>query len=187
MCIKVCVSPCLHTADIAHLPESLMYKRILVPIDGSQTSTRALVAALQMARESAGAVRLIHVIEELTQVIAYDPYGAHPGDLVKVMRDNGMKVLGQAMEVAKSAGVDADQRLVEAAGQRLAEVVNKEVQGYHADLIVLGTHGRRGIGRVLLGSGAEQIIRAAQVPVLVIRASEEAVAEPAKKAELLSA
>ena len=96
-----------------------MYKRILVPIDGSQTSTRALVAALQMARESAGAVRLIHVIEELTQVIAYDPYGAYPGDLLKVMRDNGMAVLGQAMEVAKSAGVDADQRLVEAAGQRL--------------------------------------------------------------------
>ena len=164
-----------------------MYKRLLVPIDGSQTSTRALVAALQTARESAGAVRLIQVIEELTQVIAYDPYGAHPGDLVKVMRDNGMKVLGQAMEVAKSAGVDADQRLVEAAGQRLAEVVNKEVQGYQADLIVLGTHGRRGIGRVLLGSGAEQIIRAALVPVLVIRGSEEAAMETVKQAELASA
>ena len=164
-----------------------MYKRILVPIDGSQTSTSALVAALQMARESAGSVRLIHVIEELNQVIAYDPYGAYAGDLVKVMRDNGMKVLGQAMEVAKSAGIDADHRLVEAAGQRLAEAVNKEVQSYHADLIVLGTHGRRGIGRVLLGSGAEQIIRAALVPVLVIRGSEEIVAEPAKKAELASA
>ena len=91
------------------------------------------------------------------------------------------------MEVAKSAGVDADHRLVEAAGQRLAEVVNKEVQSYHADLIVLGTHGRRGIGRVLLGSGAEQIIRAAQVPVLVIRGSEEAAMETVKKAELASA
>jgi nucleotide-binding universal stress UspA family protein len=76
---------------------------------------------------------------------------------------------------------------VEAAGQRLAEVVNKEVQSYHADLIVLGTHGRRGIGRVLLGSGAEQIIRAALVPVLVIRGSEEAAMETVKKAELASA
>ncbi|MEI7783504.1 MAG: universal stress protein [Betaproteobacteria bacterium] len=164
-----------------------MYKRILVPIDGSQTSTSALVAALQMARESAGSVRLIHVMEELAQVIAYDPYGAYPGDLVKVMRDNGQTVLAQGMEVAKSAGVDADQRLVEAAGQRLAEVINKEVEAYHADLIVLGTHGRRGIGRVLLGSGAEQIIRAAQVPVLVIRGSEEAVAPSAHKVELASA
>lgn len=149
-----------------------MYKRILVPVDGSQTSTRALVAALQMARDSGGSVRLIHVIEELAQVIAYDPYGAYPGDLTKIMRDNGQKVLEQALDIAKSAGVPTDQRLVEAAGLRLADAVNKEVQTYGADLIVLGTHGRRGIGRVLLGSGAEQIIRAAQVPVLVIRSAE---------------
>lgn len=149
-----------------------MYKRILVPVDGSQTSTRALVAALQMARDSGGSVRLIHVIEELAQVIAYDPYGAYPGDLTKIMRDNGQKVLQQALDIAKSAGVPTDQRLVEAAGLRLADAVNKEVQTYGADLIVLGTHGRRGIGRVLLGSGAEQIIRAAQVPVLVIRSAE---------------
>lgn len=149
-----------------------MYKRIVVPVDGSPTSTRALVAALQMARDGAGSVRLIHVIEELAQVIAYDPYGAYPGDLVKIMRENGQKILEQALNIAKSAGVPADQRLVEAAGQRLAEVVNNEVRTYGGDLIVLGTHGRRGIGRVLLGSGAEQIIRAAEVPVLVIRSAE---------------
>ena len=164
-----------------------MYKRILVPVDGSQTSTRALVAALQMARESAGSVRLIHVIEELAQVIAYDPYGAYPGDLAKVMRDNGQKVLSQALDMAKSAGVAADQRLVEAAGQRLAEAVNKEAEAFHADLIALGTHGRRGIGRVLLGSGAEQIIRSATVPVLVIRGSDEEESAPAKKTQLASA
>jgi nucleotide-binding universal stress UspA family protein len=77
--------------------------------------------------------------------------------------------------------------LVEAAGQRLAEVVNHEVQTYGADLIVLGTHGRRGIGRVLLGSGAEQIIRAAQVPVLVIRSAEAQEETARAKAELATA
>ena len=164
-----------------------MYKRILVPIDGSQTSTRALVAALQMARDSAGSVRLIHVIEELAQVIAYDPYGAYPGDLAKIMRDNGQKVLSQALDVAKSAGISADQRLVEAAGQRLSDAVNKEAAAYSADLIVLGTHGRRGIGRVLLGSGAEQIIRAAHVPVLVIRAEEDVHSSKTSQTELASA
>lgn len=164
-----------------------MYKRIVVPIDGSQTSTRALVAALQVARESAGTVRLIHVIEELAQVIAYDPYGAYPGDLAKIMRDNGLKILGQALDVAKSSGVPADQRLVEAAGQRLAEVVNKEVETFSGDLIVLGTHGRRGLGRVLLGSGAEQIIRSAQVPVLVIRGTEEAEAKIRASVEMARA
>ncbi|MBM3361924.1 MAG: universal stress protein [Betaproteobacteria bacterium] len=164
-----------------------MYKRIVVPIDGSQTSTRALVAALQMARESAGSVRLIHVIEELAQVIAYDPYGAYPGDLAKIRRENALKILGQAMDIAKSSGVPADQRLVEAAGQRLAEVVNKEVESYSGDLIVLGTHGRRGIGRVLLGSGVEQIIRSAQVPVLVIRGGEELEEKARPQVEMASA
>ncbi len=164
-----------------------MYKRILVPIDGSQTSTRALVAALQMARDGGGSIRLIHVIEELAQVIAYDPYGAYTGDLSKVMRDNGQQLLSKALDIAKSAGIDADQRLVEAAGQRLAEAVNKEAAAYGADLIVLGTHGRRGIGRVLLGSGAEQIIRLAQVPVLVIRADEDSPVEQPLAAQLANA
>ncbi len=149
-----------------------MYKRILVPIDGSDTATQALVAGLQMARESGGSVRIIHVIEELAQVIAYDPYGAYPGDLAKVLHDNGQKILGDALAVAKAAGVVADERLVEAHGQRLADAVLKEAEAYKADLIVLGTHGRRGISRVLMGSGAEQIIRLTPIPVLLIRAPE---------------
>lgn len=150
-----------------------MYKRILVPIDGSETSTRALVAALQMARESGGSVRVVHVIEELAQVIAYDPYGAYPGDLAKVMRDSGQKILADAVAMAQSAGVPVEQHLIEAGGQRLAETVIQDASAYHADLIVVGTHGRRGLGRVLLGSGAEQIIRLAPLPVLVIRSAEE--------------
>ena len=157
-----------------------MYQKILVPVDGSPTATRALVAALQMARESGGSLRLLHVIEELAQVIAYDPYGAYPGDLAKVMRDNGHRVLADARAVAQAAGVPADERLVEASGERLAEAVVKEATSFGADLIVVGTHGRRGLGRVLMGSGAEQIIRHASVPVLVIRseASEASEAVP---------
>lgn len=150
-----------------------MYKRILVPVDGSETSTRALVAALQMARESGGSVRVVHVIEELAQVIAYDPYGAYPGDLAKVMRDSGQKILADAVAMAQSAGVPVEQHLIEAGGQRLAETVIQDASAYNADLIVVGTHGRRGLGRVLLGSGAEQIIRLAPLPVLVIRSADE--------------
>ena len=149
-----------------------MYKKILVPVDGSETSTRALVAALQMARDSGGSVRVVHVIEELAQIIAYDPYGAYPGDLAKVMRDSGHKILSDAMAVAQSAGVAAEQQLIEGSGQRLAEAVLHEAARNKADLIVVGTHGRRGLGRVLLGSGAEQIIRLAPIPVLVIRSPD---------------
>lgn len=150
-----------------------MYKRILVPVDGSDTATKALVAALQMARDSGGSVRVIHVLEDLAQVIAYDPYGAYPGDLSKVLRDSGQKVLADAMAVARASGVPTEEHLVEASGQRLGEAVIHDAEGHKADLIVVGTHGRRGLGRVLLGSGAEQIIRQSPIPVLVIRSSAD--------------
>lgn len=144
-----------------------MYKRILVPVDGSETSNKALVTALQFARDFGGRVRLVHVMEELTYLTGYDPYG-YSGDLVTVMRETGEKILDQGMAMAQSAGVEADSMLFDS-GERLAETVADAAKRWNADLIVAGTHGRRGLGRVLMGSGAEQIVRLAPVPVLVVR------------------
>ena len=150
-----------------------MYQRILVPVDGSATSNKALVAALQMARESAGRVRLIHVVEELAYLSGYEQYGGYSGELISVMRETGNKVLNDAMNIAKAAGVEADNLLFDNFGERLAEVVADAATQWNADLVVVGTHGRRGVGRMLLGSGAEQILRLAKVPVLVIRSGED--------------
>ena len=74
---------------------------------------------------------------------------------------------------AVNATAAGDTRLADAPSQRLGRMVADEARGWEADLIVVGTHGRRGLGRVLLGSGAEQIIRDAPVPVLVIRGGDE--------------
>lgn len=145
-----------------------MYKRILVPVDGSETSNKAVVAALQMARENGGRVRLVHVLDELAYLSGYEI----GGDLLKIARDYALKVLDDALAMAKSAGVPADTKLMEAPGARIGEVVADEARSWEADLIVTGTHGRRGVGRVLLGSGAEQVLRLAPVPVLAVRAPE---------------
>ncbi len=145
-----------------------MYKRILVPVDGSETSSRAVVAALQMARENGGRVRLVHVLDELAYLSGYEI----GGDLLKIARDYALKVLGDALAMAQSAGVPADTKLVEAPGARIGEVVADEARSWEADLVVTGTHGRRGVSRVLLGSGAEQVLRLAPVPVLAVRAPE---------------
>lgn len=150
-----------------------MYQRILVPVDGSATSNKALVAALQMARESGGRVRLIHVVEELAYMTGYEQYGGYSGELISAMRENGNKVLNDAMAIAEAAGVEADNLLYDNFGARLAEVVADASTQWKADLVVVGTHGRRGVGRVLMGSGAEQILRMAPVPVLVIRSGED--------------
>lgn len=151
-----------------------MYKRIVVPVDGSATATAALVAALQLARDGGGRVLLIHVVGELAFMGGYDMVGGNSGALLKVMQEAGGKVLDAALAVAESAGVPAEKKLFDRFGERLGEVVAIAAREWSADLIVLGTHGRRGIGRVLLGSGAEQIIRMAPTPVLVIRSAEPA-------------
>jgi nucleotide-binding universal stress UspA family protein len=149
-----------------------MYQRILVPVDGSETATKAMVTALQLARDSGGQVHLVHVVEGMTPLAA-DPYGAYSGEVIEIMRQSGSKILEDALQVAKAAGVPADTELFDNFGERLAEVVADAATRFKADLIVVGTHGRRGLGRMMLGSGAEQIIRLAPVPVLVIRHSEK--------------
>lgn len=148
-----------------------MYKRILVPVDGSETSNKALVTALQFARDFGGRVRLVHVVEELTYVTGNDSSG-YSGALATVMREAGEKILAGALAIAQSAGVPADSMLFDQPGERLAETVADAAKRWNADLIVAGTHGRRGLGRVLMGSGAEQIVRLAPVPVLVVRLPE---------------
>lgn len=146
-----------------------MFNRILVPVDGSPTSRKALVAALQLARESGGRVRLLHSIDEMPYLAGLE----HSADLLQQIRGHAEKVLREALEIAESAGVPADTNLLEMPGQRLGDLVAEEARRFKVDLIVVGTHGRRGIGRLLLGSGAEQVIRLAPVPVLVIRGDDQ--------------
>ncbi len=147
-----------------------MYKRILIPVDGSATSKKALTAALQLARESGGRLRLLHSVDELAYLSGFE----YSGDVVRVARENAAKVLDDASAMAKAAGVEVDQTLVDQPGQRLGETVSEAARSWEADLIVVGTHGRRGFSRMFLGSGAEQVIRVAAIPVLVIRGDETA-------------
>jgi nucleotide-binding universal stress UspA family protein len=147
-----------------------MYKRILVPVDGSPTSDKALAAALQLAREGGGTVRVVHAFDDLAFLSGYE----YDGNVLRAARAQADKVLSTAQESAAAAGVTADAKLLETRGSRLGDAVADEARSWQADLVVVGTHGRRGVGRVLLGSGAEQVIRMAPVPVLTVRDSADA-------------
>ena len=151
-----------------------MFKRILVPVDGSPTSNKALATALQMATDSdgPGRLRLIYVVEEIVYVSAYDAYGGATGDLIGIMRESGSRILKDAMAIAVAGGIETDTMLFDKLGERLGESVANAAKLWNADLIVVGTHGRRGLGRLFLGSGAEQIVRLAPGPVLVVRSPE---------------
>ncbi len=147
-----------------------MYKQILVPVDGSETSLKALDSAISLAKESGGKIRVVHVLEQLAY-LSFDPYGSYSADVLKAVQESGDKIVSDAVARVQSAGVAADSRVIDKFGALLADAVAEVANEWHADLIVLGTHGRRGMGRLLLGSGAEQVIRFAPVPVLVIRAN----------------
>lgn len=164
-----------------------MYQRILVAVDGSPTSNRGLEEAVRLARLTGGRLRLIHCIDDLSLSLAMGAYGmdgagAYVGDWITALRASGEALLREAAAVAQAAGVPAETLMgADFAGPVWEQIVT-EAGKWKADLIVLGTHGRRGIGRAVLGSSAELVLRHAEVPVLLIRQAEPAPAKDAAQA-----
>lgn len=157
-----------------------MYQRILVPVDGSPTSNRGLLEAIDIAKLTKGRLRLVHVIDELSFALAMDAYAGYSGDWLDTLRKNGADILATAKATAEAAGVEAETALHDSFSSKVHEEVAAEAAKWPAELIVLGTHGRRGVGRLMMGSSAEQIVRSAAVPVLLVRDAEAAApSEPA--------
>ena len=150
-----------------------MYQRILVPIDGSATARRGLNEAMSLARLTGAQLRLIHVVDELSFAVGAESFGAYSGDLIAALREAGQLTLNEACAVVKVAGLPVEGVLRESFQGRVSELVLDEAAQWPADLIVIGTHGRRGAKRLFMGSDAEQILRSAPVPVLLVRASDE--------------
>ena len=151
-----------------------MYERILVPIDGSPTSTRGLDEAIRLAKLTHATLRLVHIVDPLAYAGGFETAATFLNDVLPRMRNDGERILAQGMVHASDAGVTAETDLHESYGSRTCDVVVESARNWGADLIVIGTHGRRGMTRLLLGSDAEQILRLAPVPVLLVRSDEAA-------------
>jgi nucleotide-binding universal stress UspA family protein len=152
-----------------------MYQRILVPVDGSPTSLRGLEEAIGLARLVGGRLRLIHAVDELSVALGGSGgFMAAAPDTFHLLRQGGEQVLASAKARVEAAGLTVDTVLDDTLGGRVCDLVARHAQQWPADLIVIGTHGRRGVGRLLMGSDAEQVLRLAPVPVLLVRAAEQA-------------
>jgi nucleotide-binding universal stress UspA family protein len=149
-----------------------MFERILVPVDGSATSKRGVREAIAIAKLTGARVKLLHVWEPPFLAIGSEVALMRGEDIYNVSRDAGQRLLSDAVASVKAAGIECDEQLVERDGRRLCEQVAATAQEWRASLIVLGSHGRRGLSRMLLGSDAEQILRTAPVPVLLVRERE---------------
>jgi nucleotide-binding universal stress UspA family protein len=146
-----------------------MYKRILVPVDGSPTSQQGLAEAIGVAKVHGSCIRLIHVVNEFIIDYGYAGGATCFPDLIDSLRKIGTKVLDEAEATVSKAGIDISRVMHETVGGRAAGLIVQEAKEWGADLIVMGTHGRRGIARVAMGSDAEEVVRTACIPVLLVR------------------
>lgn len=144
-----------------------MYQHILVPVDGSATSERAIEEALRLGQQQGAQLEFVHVLADirLMEANSYINYA----EMKETMKNSGRKILAKAQTVVQEAGIAADTKLLEANGDRIANVIIEEARRWPADIIVIGTHGRSGISRVLFGSVAEGVVRTSHIPVLLIR------------------
>ena len=150
-----------------------MYQRILVPVDGSVTANRGLDEAIRLARLSGGRIRVVHVLDQLPLVTGFE-FGT--GDILGMLQEAGAEILSAAKARVEAAGVPAEAYFSETLAGRICDIVDEQARQWGAEIIVIGTHGRRGVRRFVIGSDAEQIVRTARVPVLLVRAVESAAA-----------
>jgi nucleotide-binding universal stress UspA family protein len=146
-----------------------MYEKILVPVDGSAPSMLGLREAIRLASRHGGRLHFLHVVDELPALIP--PEGNAGSDLLfEQLRGAGQAVLATAEAEARDAGVRADSHLIEECGGQAGLRILEEANSWGADLIVCGTHGRHGLGRFVMGSDAEYVLRRSSVPVLLVPA-----------------
>jgi nucleotide-binding universal stress UspA family protein len=146
-----------------------MYQRILVPVDGSDTARRGLEEAIRLSKELGGALRLVHIVDD-TPLAMNPETGIAAAPLVADFAEGGKQIIEEARAFAAGQGVQVDTALYENFTGRVAERILEDARKSGAELIVMGTHGRRGIRHAVLGSDAEAVVRGADVPVLLVRA-----------------
>ncbi|MGF6812975.1 nucleotide-binding universal stress UspA family protein [Paraburkholderia sp. Clong3] len=146
-----------------------MYKRILVAIDGSQAAQLALQEALTIAETAQSTVTAVFVAEHAAQMVDVGIGLIDQQSRSTVSAEAAMATLEDASALFEQRGVRGLTRVVDAYGEDIAGVLCRIAGECEADLVVMGTHGRHGIGRLLVGSVAEAVLRRTEVPVLLVR------------------
>ncbi|MBX5461536.1 MAG: universal stress protein [Steroidobacteraceae bacterium] len=137
------------------------------------TAARGLDEAIELASHLKARIRLVHVVEPWVMVTPETmPISVH--EIAESIRSVGTALLKECEDKVAKAGVAVDSELIESLGASAGECIVRKAEKVNTDLIVCGTHGRRGARRLLLGSDAEYIVRRTPVPVLLVRHQESA-------------
>lgn len=148
-----------------------MFKKIFCPIDGSETTSHCLEMATTLAKENNANLMFLHVVDDFYPLLD----GLEMANIVEIEKElkrKGQRLLKDAQEKAAQEGVTSETKLVEILGKSIANVIVEEAKTWGADLIVIATHGRRGLNRLMLGSSTEVVVRISPIPVLTTRHPE---------------
>lgn len=148
-----------------------MYSRILLPVDGSATAERGLREAVGLAREQRATLVLVHVVDAYPMLAGIASAETFEQSRQQ-MRRYGEDLLAKALQAVQDAGVQGETVLHEVSTERVSDAIVDEARNRQCELIVMGTHGRRGLSRLALGSDAEHVVRESPVPVLLVRHDE---------------
>ncbi len=149
-----------------------MYSKILVPIDGSPTAERGLREAIALATALSSKIVLLHVVDdfpymlEMASMVSYEETRA-------VLRRFALERLAIAARTCREAGLSVEEIFEDGVTGAVADVIVNTARKQDCELIVMGTHGRKGFNRLTWGSDAELVVRHSHVPVLLVRAADE--------------
>ena len=148
-----------------------MYQRILVPTDGSELSRKAVRSAAELAAKIGAAIVAVNVVPRYpTSYFEGGVTWANPQDIARVEKewaDRGQALADEAAEAARQAGVAAS--AITVTSDLVAEAILAAAEQHRCDLVVMASHGRKGLTRVLLGSETQHVLTHGNIPVLVVR------------------
>jgi len=150
-----------------------MFRKILIPIDGSRTAARGLDVAIRLAKGQKAALVILHVVDNSVLTYGTEIAPVAIDEIIESLRKSGEKILARAVAKARARGLKLRSVLVEGFLGPVADVIVAQARKQRADLIVLGTHGRRGVTRLVMGSDAEGVVRRSPVPVLLVRLGKQ--------------
>lgn len=149
-----------------------MFKSLLIATDGSELGTKAVAAGIDIAKTYGARVTIITATDPVATGIGSGGFGtidAGPviARLEEAYTEEAAKTLAAAKAVADGAGIAA--KTIHVARTRPADAILEAAKGENADTIIMGSHGRRGFKRLLLGSQASEVLSHADIPVLIVK------------------
>lgn len=158
---------------VALVSQMAAYQRILVPVDGSDSALLGVREAIRLACDQTARIRFVFVVDESAVGLTLEGFVAF-NDIIDALKRSGHDALDVARKLARDAGLEPETALVEEYSGRVADAIVEEALHWSADLIVMGTHGRRGLHHALVGSEAEGVMHKAPVPLLLVRGKARA-------------